>query len=171
MDIRYNKINVGRQCFLGWQSTMSPRKECDIYVMLLVHLCVRTRSLWAPYLVQISFLMNFMFISSTMLRHLKYSLVHIVFISLQFGEPYIRGHMTNKTHTVYSFEFTQSYFRPIRIWDWFARLESILFPFCYIILTTEFNWPSFKFSLEPEGEKGQKHSGSIPRNACVACET
>ena len=24
-------------------------------------------------------------------------------------------------HTVYSFEFAQSYFRPIGIWDWFAH--------------------------------------------------
>ena len=26
----------------------------------------------------------------------------------------------DKNNTVYSFEFTQSYFHPRRIWDWFA---------------------------------------------------
>ena len=29
----------------------------------------------------------------------------------------------NQIHTVYSFEFAQSYFRPMRIWDWLAHLE------------------------------------------------
>ena len=39
-------------------------------------------------------------------------------------------------------------------------LNSPTYQFCYIILTIELNWPSFKFALEPEGEKGENKTGA-----------
>ena len=39
-------------------------------------------------------------------------------------------------YTVYSFEFAQSYFRPIEIWDWV--LNSPTLPFSYIIQLAQF---------------------------------
>ena len=50
-------------------------------------------------------------------------------------------------------------------------LNSPTFQFFYIILCVLLNKQSFEFALRSEGEKGKKYSGSIPRNACVTCET